>query len=181
MIRRGQGSHKFIAMHRNDYSPGYSGGVAMVKPVFCVVLCDGEKWSVEAEWPDGTIEHVETFEGHSANSQAFVASTPESLQSQKRSIRQNRLSLKGLRRFSRTTTERSIAATCPRSTPSRPTDVLLLKRCVANSKTDTGTRLANNPIVIRAAGQLSPWTMAHFRPLLGRELHGRASRISGVR
>jgi hypothetical protein len=32
-----------------------------------------------------------------------VASTPESLQSQKRSIRQNRLSLKGLRRFSRTT------------------------------------------------------------------------------
>src|ERR1700720_1197451 len=76
-------------------------------------------------------------------------------------------------------TERSIAATCPRSTPSRPTDVLLLKRCVANSKTDTGTRLANNPIVIRGAGQLSPWTMAHF--LLGRELHGRASRISGVR
>jgi len=65
MIRRGQGSHKFIAMHRNDYSPSYSGGVAMVKPVFCVVLCDGEKWSVEAEWPDGTIEHVETFEGHS--------------------------------------------------------------------------------------------------------------------
>jgi hypothetical protein len=36
-----------------------------VKPVFCVVLRDGEKWSVEAEWPDGTIEHVDTFDGHS--------------------------------------------------------------------------------------------------------------------
>jgi hypothetical protein len=48
-LKRRQGSHKFIAMHRNDYSPGNSGRVAMVKPVFCVVLCDGEKWSVEAE------------------------------------------------------------------------------------------------------------------------------------
>ena len=39
--------------------------VAMVKPVFCVVLTDGPQWSVEAEWPDGTIEHVDTFKGHS--------------------------------------------------------------------------------------------------------------------
>jgi hypothetical protein len=37
------------------------------------------------------------------NLQAFVASIPESLQSQKRSTRQNRLSLKGFRRFSRAT------------------------------------------------------------------------------
>ena len=38
--------------------------VAMVKPFFCVVLNDGEKLSVEAEWPDGTIEQVDTFKGH---------------------------------------------------------------------------------------------------------------------
>ena len=38
--------------------------VAMVKPVFCVVLTDGPQWSVEAEWPDGTIEQIDTFKGH---------------------------------------------------------------------------------------------------------------------
>jgi hypothetical protein len=37
----------------------------MVKPVFCVVPANGPRWSVEAEWPDGTIERVETFKGHS--------------------------------------------------------------------------------------------------------------------
>ena len=26
------------------------------KPIFCLVLGDAEHWSVEAEWPDGTIE-----------------------------------------------------------------------------------------------------------------------------
>jgi hypothetical protein len=36
-----------------------------MKPVFCVVLSDGERWSVEAEWPDGTIEYVDTFGGYS--------------------------------------------------------------------------------------------------------------------
>jgi hypothetical protein len=30
-------------------------------PIFCVVLKDGERWQVEAEWPDGTIEEVHTF------------------------------------------------------------------------------------------------------------------------
>jgi hypothetical protein len=39
---------------------------AMLKPIFCIVLSDGENWLVEAEWPDGTIEPVDTFEGHSA-------------------------------------------------------------------------------------------------------------------
>ena len=26
------------------------------EPIFCVVLGDAEHWSVEAEWPDGTVE-----------------------------------------------------------------------------------------------------------------------------
>lgn len=34
------------------------------KPLFCIVLGDGDKWLVEAEWPDGTIEQVDTFRGH---------------------------------------------------------------------------------------------------------------------
>jgi hypothetical protein len=34
---------------------------AALKPIFCVVLGDGERWIVEAEWPDGTIEQVDTF------------------------------------------------------------------------------------------------------------------------
>ena len=36
----------------------------MVRPLFCVVLGDGATWSVQAEWPDGTIEHVDTFKAH---------------------------------------------------------------------------------------------------------------------
>ncbi len=34
------------------------------KPVFCVILRDGQQWAVEAEWPDGTIEQVDTFKAH---------------------------------------------------------------------------------------------------------------------
>jgi len=34
------------------------------KPIFCIVLADGDRWSVEAEWPDGTIERIDTFETH---------------------------------------------------------------------------------------------------------------------
>jgi hypothetical protein len=34
------------------------------KPLFCVVLSDGQRWSVEAEWPDGTIEQIDTFRLH---------------------------------------------------------------------------------------------------------------------
>jgi len=34
------------------------------KPIFCVVLSDGDQWSLEAEWPDGTIEQVGTFKAH---------------------------------------------------------------------------------------------------------------------
>ena len=35
--------------------------MAARNPIFCVVLKDGEHWQVEAEWPDGTIEHVYKF------------------------------------------------------------------------------------------------------------------------
>jgi hypothetical protein len=28
------------------------------------MLGDGAKWSVEAEWPDSTIEQIHAFEGH---------------------------------------------------------------------------------------------------------------------
>jgi hypothetical protein len=35
------------------------------KPIFCVVLNDGNYWSVEAEWTDGTIEQIQTFKFHS--------------------------------------------------------------------------------------------------------------------
>ena len=34
------------------------------KPTFCIVLGDGDNWSVEAEWPDGTIEKVDSFKRH---------------------------------------------------------------------------------------------------------------------
>jgi hypothetical protein len=47
--------------------------------------------------------------------QASIASTPESLQSQKRSIRQNRLPLKDFGRFSRTTKERELDSTTRQS------------------------------------------------------------------
>jgi len=30
------------------------------KPIFFVVMSDGA-WSVDAEWPDGTIERIKTF------------------------------------------------------------------------------------------------------------------------
>jgi hypothetical protein len=34
-------------------------------PIFCVVQRDSQQWTVEAEWPDGTIEQVDIFKGHS--------------------------------------------------------------------------------------------------------------------
>jgi hypothetical protein len=35
------------------------------KPLFNVVLRDRDEWFIEAEWPDGSIEHVCTFKVHS--------------------------------------------------------------------------------------------------------------------
>jgi len=55
-------------------------GNAVAKPIFCVVLGDARYWSVEAEWPDGTIEQVETFKHYleainwlSTDSEAWVS------------------------------------------------------------------------------------------------------------
>jgi hypothetical protein len=39
--------------------------MASINPIFCVVLGDGSRWSVEAEWPDGTVERIEEFKAHS--------------------------------------------------------------------------------------------------------------------
>jgi hypothetical protein len=36
----------------------------MAKPIFNIVLRDCEQWIFEAEWPDGTIEQVETFKAY---------------------------------------------------------------------------------------------------------------------
>jgi hypothetical protein len=36
------------------------------KPLFCIVLGDGDRWSVEVEWRDGTIEQVNTFGSYTA-------------------------------------------------------------------------------------------------------------------
>jgi hypothetical protein len=39
-------------------------GMAAPKPIFYVVLRDGKHWLVEAEWPDGTIEHINAFKAY---------------------------------------------------------------------------------------------------------------------
>ena len=31
------------------------------KPILYVALCDRDQWAVEAEWPDGTLERINTF------------------------------------------------------------------------------------------------------------------------
>ena len=38
----------------------------MRKPIFFVVKNGYDSWSVDAEWPDGTIERVKTFEAELA-------------------------------------------------------------------------------------------------------------------
>jgi hypothetical protein len=35
------------------------------KPMFCAVLGDGQRWVVEVDWPDGTIEQVCEFQRQS--------------------------------------------------------------------------------------------------------------------
>ena len=36
------------------------------KPILQVILGDGDQWAVEAEWPDGTLERINTFNNHSS-------------------------------------------------------------------------------------------------------------------
>jgi hypothetical protein len=33
------------------------------RPFFCIVLRGDRAWTIDAEWPDGTIEEIETFDG----------------------------------------------------------------------------------------------------------------------
>jgi hypothetical protein len=41
-------------------------GTTEGRPLFHVVLSDGDQWLVEAEWPDGTLEPVNTFNDHAS-------------------------------------------------------------------------------------------------------------------
>jgi hypothetical protein len=36
------------------------------RPIFHLILSDGDQWVVEAEWPDGTLESVNTFKDHAS-------------------------------------------------------------------------------------------------------------------
>jgi hypothetical protein len=38
--------------------------VNALRPIFCVVLGDGDEWLIEAEWPDGSLEHICAFRAH---------------------------------------------------------------------------------------------------------------------
>ncbi len=38
--------------------------LGQAKPVFNIVQSNDDRWCVEAEWPDGTIERIDTFEAH---------------------------------------------------------------------------------------------------------------------
>jgi hypothetical protein len=46
------------------------------KPTFHIILSDRDQWAVEAEWPDGTLERVQTFEHHWL-AQAWIAAQSE--------------------------------------------------------------------------------------------------------
>jgi hypothetical protein len=49
----------------------------MEKPTFHIILDDRDRWAVEAEWYDGTLERVHTFEDH-ATAACWVAEQSES-------------------------------------------------------------------------------------------------------
>jgi hypothetical protein len=51
-------------------------GVSVAKPIFCVVLRNNEQCVVEAEWPDGTIEKIESFK-HQFEAAEWIASQSE--------------------------------------------------------------------------------------------------------
>lgn len=38
--------------------------VNALRPIFCVVFGDGDEWLIEAEWPDGSLEHICAFKAH---------------------------------------------------------------------------------------------------------------------
>ena len=45
---------------------GVDASMLRPKPILYVALCDRDQWAVEAEWPDGTLERINTFNDHSS-------------------------------------------------------------------------------------------------------------------
>jgi hypothetical protein len=43
------------------------------EPIFHVILTDRDKWAVEAEWPDMTLERIRTFASHAAATEWIIA------------------------------------------------------------------------------------------------------------
>jgi hypothetical protein len=41
-----------------------TGSSIVEKPIFYVVLSDRDQWAVEVEWPDDTLERINTFVDH---------------------------------------------------------------------------------------------------------------------
>ena len=41
-------------------------GTNAEKPLFHVILSDRDLWVVEAEWPDGVLERIQTFQSHTS-------------------------------------------------------------------------------------------------------------------
>jgi hypothetical protein len=66
----------FPASQAAGAPPSASPCLSAAKPVFYVILSDRDEWAVEAEWPDGTFERVNTFKDHLAAT-AWVATQSE--------------------------------------------------------------------------------------------------------
>jgi hypothetical protein len=45
-------------------------------PIFAVILRDGDQWTVEAEWPDGTIEQA-TVANSASDAWGWINNTSE--------------------------------------------------------------------------------------------------------
>jgi hypothetical protein len=50
--------------------------MAPTKPIFCAVLGDGQRWMVEVDWPDGTIEQVGEFQ-HQSEATDWISNQSE--------------------------------------------------------------------------------------------------------
>jgi hypothetical protein len=53
------------------------------KPLFHVILSDRDEWAVEAEWPDGTLERVNTFKDYLAATDWVATQSEAWLQAQR--------------------------------------------------------------------------------------------------
>lgn len=46
------------------------------EPLFHVILTERDQWAVEAEWPDGTLERVNTFKDYASAANWISAHSP---------------------------------------------------------------------------------------------------------